>query len=201
MPRIRALTAALTTAGLLALTGCTDDSTAAGDPGDPGDPSASWSPTGRLETPSASPAAPTPPVLPDAAKQATEEGARAFIAYYWELINYAQATGDVKALNAASNVNCAGCNGGIQKIRKHYRDGGHVVGGEHTFQVTEINRLNVESGELTGFHATVATRHGAQTLVARDGAEEVNEPGDASFERYLLWTSANQWRVDVLEIR
>ncbi|WP_372492275.1 DUF6318 family protein, partial [Pimelobacter simplex] len=44
------------------------------------------------------------PVLPGAAKEASEEGARAFVGYYWELVNYAQATGDVRRLRRGAGA-------------------------------------------------------------------------------------------------
>lgn len=192
--RVAALALSLSV-GLAALTACSDDAPPSADP------SPTWSPTGRLETPTSPAAEPVEPELPGAATQPSEAGARAFIAYYWELINYAQVTGDVKALRAVSGPNCAGCNAGIKGIRQRHRIGKHVVGGPFRINVNETSELTIASGELTGYHAVVLAEHDAQTAVATDGTEDVRAAGSSTFDMYLIWIDGSGWRTDVMDVR
>ncbi|WP_237111866.1 DUF6318 family protein [Nocardioides sp. WS12] len=140
-------------------------------------------------------------MLPEAATKATEAGARAFITYYWDLINYAQVTGDVKPLKGVSGPNCAGCNAGITGIGQHYRDGGRVVGGTHQVEVENVTELTTKSQSAFGFEATVFASHDAQTIVASDGTQDQRDPGTDEFTVYLLWVDAERWRLDVMEIQ
>ena len=87
-----------------ALSGCSDDET---EP-DSGLPSKSEltestpaSPTASDPTPSdPTPSGPQEPPLPAAAKSPGKAGAKAFVAYYIKLLNYASWTGDTAAVRA-----------------------------------------------------------------------------------------------------
>ncbi|TWG95919.1 hypothetical protein L615_004600000140 [Nocardioides sp. J9] len=186
-------TLAATALALAALSGCSDESTS---------PTETSSTPTESRSPTASPTPETPeePALPDAATKATKAGARAFISYYWDLINYAQVTGDVKALKRVSGPNCAGCQSGIKGIREHYRSGGKVLGGEHKIDLEKLNRLSTSSGDALGFHGIVSATHSGQTIVAPDGSEDVRDAGTDRFDLYLLWRDSAGWRLDVMEV-
>jgi len=103
---------------LLLLAGCGGDPKA--------DPSPSTSPTpSASSTPTSS-----APAMPDAAKANTKAGAIAFVKYYVGLINYAQATGDVRALRAAEDGHCQSCEQARDGVRKLYESGGSISGGD-----------------------------------------------------------------------
>ena len=178
----------------LALTGCGDDKP------DPGDANSTWTPSGTIETPSSSapPAKSTEPPLPDAATKATKDGARAFITYYWDLVNYAQLTGDVKALKAVSGETCEGCQSGIAGTADHYASGGRVIGGYSGTTVKELTQLKQAGQDLYGFEARVAAMATKQTVIASDGSEETHEAGTETWAMYLIWVD-DSWRVDILE--
>ncbi|WP_408899224.1 DUF6318 family protein [Nocardioides sp. R1-1] len=181
---------------IVGVTACSDDEPA------PHDPSSTWSPTGTMEAPSSTAAAvPVEPRLPDAAREASEAGARAFIAYYWELVNYAQVTGDVKALRAASSLNCAGCNAGIRGVRERRRSGQRVVGGPHEAAIKMLEKLQTDSGDLNGYHAVVVARHDEQTAIGADGSEDVRAAGESTFDMYLIWVDQSGWRTDILDVK
>ncbi|MCR1784137.1 hypothetical protein KVF89_16475 [Nocardioides carbamazepini] len=185
---------AATLALLLSAAACTGD-----DP-DPRDPSSTWSPTGTMDLPSPTatePAEPTEPVLPDAAKQASEDGARAFITYYWDLINYAQVTGDVKALKAASGPSCEGCLDGIQGIRDLYKDGGHAEGGDYAVSFEKVNRLK-GSSSLLAFEALLTVANTEQLLVSGDGSEQRSAAGSARMAVATQWTD-DSWQMEVMD--
>lgn len=181
----------------LGVVGCSDDS--------PG-PEPGPSPTGSVSTPSPSSSssapepAPREPALPGAAKQATERGARAFIAYYWDLINYAQVTGDVTALKRVSGSKCEGCTAGINAIRDHYASGGRIEGGEYAIVIAKINELRNPSGSGLAFEAKINARNAAQTIIASDGTRKHQSPGRSTLVVATLWDSKG-WRLEVMESR
>lgn len=76
-------------------------------------------------TPTSAQSSHTPaPELPDAAKGDTAKAAAHFVKYYIELMNYSAATGNTKAIRAASK-NCKGCRNYIKLYEKTYRNGGY----------------------------------------------------------------------------
>ncbi len=187
-----ALAASLAAVALLA--GCTDD-----DPS-PGDATSTWTPTGTPETPTPSATAkPTEPALPDAATKATEAGARAFITYYWDLINYAQVTGDVKALKRVSARGCAGCLAGYEAIRRLYAGGGHIAGGEYEVAVTKLNELDGPASSYL-FEGLLRADNNAQTVHKPDGTVHRSRAGSINVAVATSWTD-EAWRMEVMDPR
>ncbi|KRB73040.1 hypothetical protein ASE01_19895 [Nocardioides sp. Root190] len=190
--RVRSAAAVVLVAAL-ALAGCSDD-----DPPDP-QPSAGTSGT-PSPSPSATPTAePKEPALPDAATKATEAGARAFITYYWDLINYAQVTGDVKALKKVSGPNCTGCSAGLKGISEVYREGGRVEGGEYSVQIKKLNELDGPSTTYL-LEALLTADNQAQTIVNADGSEHRSRAGSADIAVAVSWSAA-AWRMEVMDPR
>lgn len=185
---IRAAVAAMVL--LLLASGCSD-----GEPS-PRDPSSTWSPTGKIETPTSAAPDPVEPELPAAAKEATEAGARAFIEYYWELINYAQVTGDVKTLKSVSGARCDGCQSGVDAIRSLYEGGGHIEGGEYTAVVKKMNRLQGDA--LIAFEALLTVKNVEQVVLNGDGSEHKSAAGTASVAVACQWT-ADSWHMEVMD--
>lgn len=190
MRLLRAL-AALVLLSLLTVA-CTDDGP------DASDPSATWSPTGKMETPTPSPSAPVEPVLPDAAAEASEAGARAFIEHYWDLINYAQATGDVKLLKKASGRNCDGCNSGIRSIRELYEEGGHLEGGEYTIEISALNTLGDPTPQLFAVEAKLTATASKQKVVRGDGGTETNAAGTSDVIVAAAWRG--KWQLEAMQL-
>lgn len=185
--------AAVVACGVL-LAGCSDD----GPDGDPS-PSPSVSTTAPASpTPTAAPA--KEPALPTAAKEPTEAGARAFIAYYWDLINYAQVTGDVKALERVSGPSCDGCRGGIDAIDAVYQNGGHAEGGAYTAVVESLQRTKFSSRGALAFDGLVRVQNERQVISRADGTSHTLAPTQNSIKIYLLWVRSS-WRMDVLVVR
>ncbi|WGX99860.1 DUF6318 family protein [Nocardioides sp. QY071] len=186
--------AAAAAAVLLLVAGCSDDGPS------PRDPTSTWSPTGKMETPTSAAPDPVEPDLPAAAAEASEAGARAFIGYYWELINYAQATGDVKALRSVSASTCEGCMAGIRGIEKHYKAGGSIVGG--TNRIAHLNLTEVTSASgIYAFQGDARVDHDAQTIVAGDGTQDPRTSGSDKWNLYALWADNSHWRLDVMELK
>jgi len=79
------------------------------------------------------------PVLPEEAKENTKVGAVAFVRHYVDLINYAQATGDVEALAAVEADSCKSCVLGREFFESVYAMGGRIEGG--TFRAAAVAPL------------------------------------------------------------
>lgn len=139
-------------------------------------------------------------MLPAAAREASEAGARAFVGYYWELVNYAQATGDVRPLRRVSGPRCSACSAFVSRVRKQYRRGGHIIGGTNTVSVGGAIELGTRQATAFGFRVTMTVLHDAQTLVDKSGAKDLRAAGSDVFVAYLLWVTNSHWRLDVLEL-
>lgn len=108
-------TALVAAVALLSVAACTGEEPADGDP----------SATPRVSaTPSAT-ATPTPPPLPPEANEHSADGAAAFVEYWIAVFNYAATTGDTKALDAASDVECLSCQRIIRRFAGLRDNGGH----------------------------------------------------------------------------
>jgi hypothetical protein len=143
---------------------------------------------------------PTEPVLPAAAKEASERGARAFIGYYWALINYAQQTGDVSRLRALSAPTCAGCSAGITGVRRLYRSGGRLRGGDYAVQIAQIGRLRGRDPSHVAFEALLDTRNEEQLIVHADGTQASQRAGAHRVAVIAFWL-IDHWRLDAMEVR
>lgn len=197
---VRQRAAPLLCALALTLTACNTDPPGPSGPSmSPGSPVSS----GSVDvTASGSPTvAPPPeePELPAAAREATEDGARAFVGYYWELVNYAQATGDVKRLRQVSAPTCDVCVAFVEKVRALYSRGGRILGGANRSEVTELVDLELESGGH-GLRVEHNVSHDAQTIINADGDEDAHAAGTDHFTAFLLWVG-QRWRLDVMELR
>jgi len=80
--------------------------------------------------------------MPEAAKAHTKAGAKAFVVYYWQVIDYAQRTLDVAPLRALSSSGCTGCQGGIKALASIRRAGGHIEGGGESASVRSMSPMN-----------------------------------------------------------
>jgi hypothetical protein len=77
--------------------------------------------------------APTPPAMPRAAEAHTRAGAKAFVEYFWKVVDYAQATGDTARIAALTDGSgCPQCRAGIRSIKRVYDAGGVIHGGTST---------------------------------------------------------------------
>lgn len=133
------------------------------------------SPSTSVST-SPSPSGPVEPVMPDAAKAHTAAGAEAFVTFYWEMVNYAQATGDLSGLESLAAEGCAACKGGVDSLRKIFAKGGHVRGG-YEVSITESHATRAGSQRGFAVSADVITKRqivdypGNSNDVVRSGAK------------------------------
>jgi hypothetical protein len=91
------------------------------------------------------PASPTPPVMPDAAKEKSRAGAITFARHYVKLINFAQSTGRLDELKAVENTGCKSCAQADGYLADLYDSGGSIRGGAFT-----INTVSSLKNPATG---------------------------------------------------
>jgi hypothetical protein len=144
-------------------------------------------PTASL-SPSASP---TPPVMPAAAKEKTKAGAIAFARHYVDLINHAQATGDVSPLAAAERPDCTSCQRSRSAVTQLYESGATVDGGDWTIEGADALKNQGSGGWLIEMHVSF-------------GPQQVDRPGSSSDQQLkggrlpvnvqLVW-EGDAWKV------
>jgi hypothetical protein len=154
-----------------AVAGCDEDDPSGSPPpsSTPSSPDAS-SPT--TATAAATPTGPVEPTLPTEAERADKAGAAAFVEFYWDAVNYAQATGDTELLKSLAIESCAGCNGGIEAISEIYRRGGRIVGGQQ--RVTESILTPTPSG---GWTASITVHIARQRITGAGDLNQTSNPG------------------------
>ncbi|MDQ4502691.1 DUF6318 family protein [Sinomonas sp. ASV322] len=149
---------------------------ACGGPPDATDGSATAS--GTVSTPTPDPR-PTPasskgparnlpkPVLPEAAKQNTEEGFAAFTQYWFDTVTYARETGDIGPLSESSQPSCKMCQFQIDKAKELHQDGGWSVGPRRTVSSFQANMAIDAVGNVM---ALFSLDESASTRFDRDGS-------------------------------
>ena len=135
--RCVAATIAAAVAATGAMSGCGDDEAEPADSGLPAEseltesaPEISPSTAGPTPT-DPTPSGPQEPPLPAAAKAPGKAGAKAFVAYYIELLNYASWTGDTDAIRTYGK-GCRGCRADAGFFEGIYQRGGWIKGGRWT---------------------------------------------------------------------
>jgi hypothetical protein len=155
-----------------------------------GDPKVDPSPT--PSSPVASPVSttPAPPVMPAEAKTDTKAGAIAFVKYYIELINHAQATGDVEPLRPVEGSGCESCQKVRRSIAQIYASGGSIKGGTWRphFQVGLAN--NDGSWLVSGYLQFDAE----QVQKSAESAVEPS-PGGSAFAHMTVQQVGGVWKV------
>lgn len=175
------------------LAACTDGG--ATEPGSTSTPSATASASG---SPSASASAVAPPVMPEVAKEHTEAGAVAFVQHFWDVVNYAQATLDVRPLERLITEGCDGCRGGIEALREVKERGGVVVGGTNRTGDFGVKQLAADSTLV--FEVTFTVTNDPETIDYPPPAQDVTRGGASVRDRFILFQRNDGWRVGTFEV-
>lgn len=158
------------------------------------EPTETFTPSESTDTPTATESSdpgPVEPTLPQAAKQATREGAEAFVRYYWELVNYAQQTGDTSGLRAIQGDGCDACTSGADWIDSVYKAGGQIHGGQHTVEEMSATHAPVD------FKAWLVRCSLLATKTTVSGAGKLNETiGQGRFTtQFSVIFQRGRWEV------
>lgn len=171
----RATIAALTLAVVMALAAC-DESDGPSSPSPSDTPSVPESSSPTEPTTAATETGPVEPTLPAEAEKATRVGVKAFVSFYWTVVNYSQQTGDVRPLKEISDPSCGGCNGGIEYISKVYRRGGRIIGGD--FALTRAVPGRTPSG---AWHVAANVHVGRSRTAGAGDLDQVSRAGELEF--------------------
>lgn len=189
----RALVAALT-AGVCsaALTGCTKDS-AAGPTAVTSSGTSSRSPTPTTSEPTRStpPTEPAPPVTPALAREQSKAGAKAFVRYAIEALNYGYLEGRSNPFAIVSNSSCEVCAALQSNIERIERRGGHQVGGD--WSPTSIDKVpsGVRKRPILIADVTVAA---GWTTPSEGAPRDRIRPATIFYEFHLRWITGG-WQL------
>ncbi|WP_344048277.1 DUF6318 family protein [Nocardioides panacihumi] len=137
--------------------------------------------------------------MPDAAAAHTKAGAKAFMAYFWRVVNYAETTGDVKALKSTFVKGCGACEGGLAGIRAIYRNGGHVTGGQGTVVAGAV--LLSYAGPFVLADLKVTLKTSSQRVDYPGTVKDSVRPGAVVHDMFhLSATDGDAWRVAQFEV-
>lgn len=137
---VRLIRPVLATLVVMLLVACGSDDEPPPEPPADSSSTSSTSSSSTTESPSPSETAapePTPPPLPPLAANPDDVGAAAFVRHWFDLANYAYATGDTAPLKSASEADCQACSDIIGTIDEQHSDGGSFRRGLITVTVAE----------------------------------------------------------------
>ncbi|GAA1337673.1 hypothetical protein GCM10009611_04300 [Arthrobacter roseus] len=109
------------------------------------------------------------------AKEHTEEGLKAFIEYYFELINYTNESQSTDAIAPSTNLKCASCSRIVRNVNNYKADGMWMVGGEYSIDLIYADLSNRPLGYKYAnikFHQSASTDY--------KGPQEVDEEFELS---------------------
>lgn len=153
-------------------------------------PPSSSAPSDPSTSPVSGPVAPT---MPPEAMGDDAAAAEAFVKFYWDTVNYTQATGDTASLRQLGAKQCVACQAGVTKLDQIYSRGGRILGGVGTVRVTNSGLLpKDEVPDAVVDFVVTSTR---QRLDMPGTSDDVVVPaGDAEL-RALLRAQDGSWVV------
>jgi Family of unknown function (DUF6318) len=160
---------------------------------DTGSPTATTDPTnettgGLIE--------PVEPEYPAAAKGEGKSAAVAFVKYYVDMLDYAQATGELETLRSLGTQTCQGCNGAADLIEDTYRAGGHYEGLKRSIKVTFTDTGNVGGGDFVVVDTRMTTSKHRKTT--GDGDVEKFQGGTSPIE-FLVSRQSGGWLIGSIQ--
>lgn len=162
VPGACAIVAALT------ISGCDD-----GEPDDHADKAPSEP---RSSSAPKAPGASAPP-MPEKAAESDASGAKAFVGYYVDIVNYAADTGDTEPLDAAAK-DCAYCQQFSAVYDDMYTNGGSFDGKLYALKGVEVDEKESSARAV----ATVKARNAATFRISKDADSRNPTP------RTFTWT-------------
>jgi Family of unknown function (DUF6318) len=193
---VAAVAVAFATSG--ALSGCSEADSEPPDSGLPAeseltDSPASPSPTEPSSTGS-TPSRPREPRLPAAAKAPGKAGAKAFVAYYIRLLNYASWTGDTDAVRSYGK-GCRGCGADAGFFEGIYDHGGRIIGGRWSPVPGSWVVLHRHPGYFLGVNIDSAKG----TQIRRKSAETKRVLAERLHRDFHLVRDGEHWNVTYME--
>ncbi|MGZ6744997.1 MAG: DUF6318 family protein, partial [Nocardioides sp.] len=114
----------------------------------------------------------------------------AFVKYFWDVVNYAQATGETRTLTGLG-PKCASCEAGASAIRQVYDHGGRIIGGEGRLVGARYGFVNNEGHRRSIVTCTVIS---TRQVVDLTDSRKVYPASSLSYQ-FLLDPAANGWAM------
>ena len=115
---------------------------------------------------------PEPPALPPEATTPDAAGAAAFVRHWFDLANYAYATGETAPLEAVALEECESCSALISATGEVYDGGGKFEGARVTVVGAEAGPIAADGVSLV----TTVIDQEALSVIGADGESESTEP-------------------------
>jgi hypothetical protein len=148
-------------------------------------------------TPSHGPTtAPDAPVIPDAAKQHTKEGAESFVRYFWRSVDYATSRLSPETLDPLIRDDCSGCKAGVKFITDAARKGVRIDGGAETIDSIRVSRQKIGADLYYSIDVTITNQE--QHLRYPDGRTKLF-PRSTVTDHMMLQPTSSAWVVASLE--
>ncbi len=163
---------------LPALASCSDDPDSSGS----GDPTSSVTPE---PTPTE-----TPPTEPAEAGDRTKAGAKAFVEYWVETLNYAASTGDTVGFSSLASDACRSCVEINDLIANTYDKGGYIR--SDGWRVVKVVSVESSARRMT---VQADLEFAPETIVASDGAEPQERSGSTEGATFILSWAADRWKL------
>ena len=190
--------AALVTAGMLVLAGCTGanaDPTPSGSAASSGSQTPSSSPTSPSTATATSPGGTATVTVPAAARAHTDQGAKAFAVFYTKEMDKATVTADSSNLRSLSDSKCAACQGVIEIVEGYRQRGEHQDRESMTVRASEVT-----SADRAKVVVDVLADDGPHQVLRRDGSVlSRSEGAKINFRHTVSWTPSG-WRIADSEI-
>ncbi len=88
---------------------------------------------------------PSPPVMPEAAKQNTVDGAKAFVYYFFDVLNYSNMIVDPAPLQELYSQDCEACKAISQTIADSNKNNERLYKGKYAIKETELAATGVQN--------------------------------------------------------
>lgn len=190
----RAAIVTASVAGALALTSCSDGADAQPSPSSAGATSTAASSTSSASSPSSSSSRPSSTAtvnVPAAARAHTEDGAKAFAKFYYEILSDSQFRADSTMLRQLSTPECVACEAFAQKADAMRDRGQHVDSRSLTVRQSHVTLVTVQNGHVID----VLAEDRPSRVVAKDGRVVSTSRGSKlAFRTSVVWTD-DGWKV------
>lgn len=139
---------------------------------------------------------PTEPTPPPAMEGDDEAAAEAFVEYYFDLLAYAQATGDIAPANAIALRDCAACAGALKGVKDTYESGGSIEGGDFSLSGIQVDQQGAFANGGRSFAATARVDTTRQVIKGSSN-KSLNGVYPAGHQRiqFLFAHSEDGWRM------
>ncbi|WP_284989709.1 DUF6318 family protein [Arthrobacter sp. efr-133-TYG-120] len=139
------------------------------------------------------------PVLPEAAKANTKEGVEAFARYWYDLMNFAYETGDLKPVNTVTGSGCASCSR-VRPTVEEWNSGGKWIEGGKLSIVAADTKFTPDTGG--NYQVIIQYHRQAISYHRSDGSVEQSSPKTSLQADIMIanfnngaWTASNVDRI------